>query len=59
MEVNKKVEAMAVTTIKKFEVLELSFGSNPKEAKTGLVIIPPPIPKEDETIPAIIAINIT
>ena len=51
--------AIEVTIIKKLLVELLSLGSIPKEAKAGLVIIPPPIPKEEETIPAITLINTT
>ena len=50
---------MAVTIIRKLLVELLCFGSIPKLEKAGFVIIPPPIPNEDDTIPAIILIEIT
>ena len=54
-----KEEAIAVTIIRKLLVELLCFGSIPNPEKTGLVIIPPPIPNEEETIPAIILIDTT
>ena len=57
--ININEEAIAVTIIKKLLVELLSLGSIPKEENAGLVIIPPPIPKDDETIPAMILIPTT
>ena len=54
-----KEEAIAVTIIKKLLVELLSLGSIPNEAKAGFVIIPPPIPKDEETIPAMILMPTT
>ena len=45
--------------MRKFEVDEDSFGSKPKDANSGFVIIPPPIPTIEEIIPATIAIQTT
>ena len=54
-----KDEAIEVTIIRKLLVVLLCLGSIPKLAKRGLVIIPPPRPREEDTIPAIIAILTT
>ena len=54
-----KHEAIAVTIIRKLLVELLCFGSIPNPEKAGFVIIPPPIPNEEETIPAIILIETT
>ena len=44
-----KGEAIAVTIIRKLLVELLCLGSIPKPEKTGLVIIPPPKPNDEET----------
>ena len=49
------VDDITVVIIKKFDVAEDSFGSNPNPANIGLIIIPPPIPIIGEMIPARIA----
>ena len=43
---NIKEEVKQDTIIKKLLVEELSFGSIPIPIKTGLVMVPPPIPHE-------------
>ena len=45
------------TTIKKLLIEELSFGSIPIPIKTGFVIVPPPFPHEQETIPSKTPVN--
>ena len=57
--INIKEDAMAVIIIRKLLVELLCLGSIPKLEKAGLVIIPPPIPNEEDTIPAIIPIPTT
>ena len=45
------VPAIAVKTIKRFEVEVAHLGSFPKPSSSGVVIIPPPIPNIPARIP--------